>query len=44
MLAYASQTAEAFGIDSTPITYAFDIKLAKALLAKSEEQDTDAEV
>lgn len=40
---YAKEAAEAFGIVQPTEPYLFDIKKAKALLAKKEETETDAE-
>ena len=39
---YAQQSAAAFGVEQPERRYAFDIKQAKALLAKAEEAESDA--
>ncbi|MDO9047906.1 MAG: type I-U CRISPR-associated RAMP protein Csb1/Cas7u [Methylobacter sp.] len=43
IFAYAKEAAEVFGIVQPEKPYLFDIKKAKALLAKKEETETDAE-
>lgn len=43
ILGYATAAAEAFGVDQPKDRYEFSIKQAKALLAKKEEAESDAE-